>query len=470
METSARVAIAMPSTGQVHQATMTSLRRMIAETTAAADVTFWWENAQPHDRCRNRLIARLLAEKEWTHLLFLDTDVVVESDTLDRLLSHDAPIACAPVPILHRRYGPDGQRSGVTVGTNIMVFDDPQMRGRIVEPDAAKVGYRNLDPDDMPDKPFPCDATGLGLCLIRRDVLEQLEEPWCAFATLPDDGFIGEDIYFLRNCRRAGFDVLVDPSITCDHYKRLDLTHLDLLYAEQPPFSPWPASQMPRELPGVAVAVCVPPTGWVDVRLTDVLNQWEMRYGHRLRIDYIHADSVRGAMADLSSRMATIEQRFEHVLMLQHDIVPHEATLGLLASVEAPVVSALSRRFFKGQICWSFWAPSQRTGQLEAPQNINLPVIQEPFPIKAIEPACALISRDALMLTHDALQDLPHSSDADEHFMLRWSELVGERLRQWPMQAPLTVERVAEVGLQGLLRLKVALKSRFRSEAGMAMV
>ncbi len=466
MENPARVVVALPSTGQVHQAAMTSVREMMANTRSAAEVTFWWENAQPHDRCRNRLLTRFRDDPTWTHLLFVDTDVVVSDDAIDRLLAHDVPIACAPVPILHRRYGPNGPQAGVTVGTNIMVFDDPKLRGQRVQPDQAGVGYRYMDPDDMPDEPFVCDATGLGLCLIRRDVVEKLTPPWCVFENLSNDEFVGEDINFMRKVRLAGFDILVDPSVTCDHYKRLDLTHLDLLFSEQPPFSPWPARQTPRELTGVIVAVCVPPTGWVDVRLIDVLNAWENNYHHRIRIEYVFADSVRSAMMELAPLVAMSEQRYENVLVLGSDVVPHESTLGLLASVDAPVVSGLSRRFHDGQIRWSFWSRSPETGQLISPQNINLPAIDSPFDVSAIDPACALMKRETFALVDDALDGLTHSANADEQFVLRWCGLISKHLGRRPVQVPLTIERVAEVGLFGLLRLKVALKRKMREESG----
>lgn len=469
MEKSAHVVVALPSTGQIHQASMASIRKMINSTQSAAEVVFWWENAQPHDRCRNRLLRRFVSDSKWTHLLFVDTDVVVEDDTIDRMLVHDAPIVCAPVPIMHRRYGPDGEQPGVTVGTNIMIFDDPNLRGQAVQPDQPGAGYRYLDPDDMPEEPFTCDASGLGLCLIRRDVVEKMEQPWCVFASLADDEFIGEDVYFLRQARLTGFDILIDPTITCDHYKRLDLTHLDLLYAEQPPCSPWPARQKPCELPGVVVAVCVPRTGWVDVRLTEVLQQWEKTYAHRIRIEYIFADNTRGAMAELANVVTSCELRFEHVLVLSHDVVPHESTLGLLASVDAPVVSGLSRRFHEGQIRWSFWSRSPETGQLVAPQNINLPMIDKPFDVTAIDPACVLIRREAFAWVNESLDGYSHSSDADEQFAIRWCERIAKEMGKHPVQVPMTVERVAEVGLFGLLRLKMALKRRMRVEKGVPM-
>lgn len=459
-----RVVVAMPSTGRVHQACLESVKAMMRATRTAEAVTFWWRNDQPHDRCRNALLDRFVQDPSWTHLLFVDTDVVVQSDTIDRLLSHAAPIVCAPVPVLHRRYGPPGVSTGVTVGTNIMVFDDPALRGTVVAPDRPDAGYRRLDPDDFPGDVFACDATGLGLCLLERRVVERVSRPWCRFVGQFEGEYIGEDIYFFRQARAAGFDILVDGTLTCDHYKYLDLTHLDLLFTDQPPVSPWPATQRPDESRGVFVAVRVPYTGWVDVRTMDVLRGWEQRLGDQVVVERLFADTVRGGFASLADRVGELDARFTHVLMLGDEVIPHDATLGLLAAVDAPIVSALSRTLIDGGIRWSFWMDDALTGERSAPQNLDLPSLTEPFEVASIDPACVLLRRETLSAVPSVLRLLDQGPHADRVFMSHWCRTVRQQTARLPIQAPLTVERCAEVGLLGLLNLKLRLKAQLRAE------
>ncbi len=463
LELRPRVVIAVPCTGSVHREADRTIRELLKQT-RTADTVMWWYQEAPHDRCRNALIARFMNDADWTHLLFIDTDVTTEPDAVDRLLAHNAPIVCAPVPTMNLRYGPPDQPKSATVGTNIMLHDDPKLRGTVVPPDAVHTGYRRVDPDDFPDVPFTCDATGLGLCLIRRDVFEKIQKPWCAFVGHFDGEMIGEDIYFFRKARAAGFEILVDPSINADHYKSVDLTHLDLLYSDKIPVSSWPRLATPNDDRNILVTVFTPPTGWLHVRLVQALASWENAYGERIRIETVTADTLRGGMLELAERVASLEDRFTHVLMMRDDVVPHERTLGLLASVDAPVVGGLTRKLIDGRIRWAYWHDDPITGQLEAPQNIQLPSMNEPFSVTSLEPACTLIERESLSLVPEVLRTLDHRPNADDEFIHRWCAAVRHNTGRPIMQAPMTVERRCEFGLKGLLNLKMRLKDRLRDQ------
>ncbi len=460
-----RVVVALPSVGQVHHACMESLRAMIRATRLAEEVAFWWENDQPHDRCRNSLLKRFHDDDHWTHLLFVDSDEVVQPETLDRLLSHSAPIVCAPVPTLHQRYGPTDQTRGVTVGSNIMVFDNPSLRGSVVSPEDPDVSYRRVEPDDFPDHPFVCDSTGLGLCLIQRTVIETIQRPWCRFIGQFADEYVGEDVYFFRKARAAGFEILVDPTLMPDHYKQIDLTHLDLLYTDKLPVSSWPRLQEPNEVKPVFVAVRVPRTGWLHVRAVDTLQAWENKYGDRVLIEPIHADTARGGLVAVHRRMQTLDARFAHVLLLGDDVVPHDATLDLLSSVNAPIVAGLTRTLIDGLIRWAFWTTDPLTRKLVAPQNIRLPDMKQPFEVAAVDPACVLVERSALAQVASVMSEDDNGPDADRLFAQRWCQAVTDATGRPPVQTPLTVERRSEVGLRGLLAIKMKLRAQLRAAA-----
>jgi GT2 family glycosyltransferase len=460
----ASVVVAMATTGKLHHACMESVRAMIRATRAADDIALWWENEQPHDRCRNLLLERFAADRRWTHLLFVDTDEVVEPDTLDRLLSHEYPLVCGSVPTLHHRYRPPDAVRGVTVGSNVMVFDKPSLRGSAVASEAPNVGYRRLDPDDFPGEPFYCDASGLGLCLIHRSVVEAVERPWCRFIGQVDGEHIGEDVYFFRKAREAGFRLMVDPGVAADHYKQIDLTHLDLLYTDKLPVSPWPRRQVSNDSRRVYVGVRVPRTGWLHVRTLEVLEVWQRRYGRNMQIDRVFADTVRGGLVELSRRCAALDPEFTHVLLLGDDVVPHEPTLGLLASVDAPMVAALTRTLIDGRICWAHWSADPESEELAAPLNIRLPALTEPFEVDAVDAACVLLERDALQSVGDVARRDDNGPDADRVFLHRWCRSVTESTGRGPMVAPLTVERRCEVGLRGLLNLKLRLKAEYRAQ------
>ncbi len=508
--------MALATTGRIHHACMDSVRAMIRSTCTAEHVALWWDVDQPHDRCRNALLRRFLTDRTWTHIFFVDSDEVVEPDTLDRLLAHDEALVCGPVPTLHQRYGPPTEQKGVTIGTNIMVHDKVALRGSMVPVDAPDMGYRRMDPDQFPGHPFYCDASGLGLCLIRRDVIEHMEPPWCAFVGHETAG-IGEDVYFFRKARAAGFRLLVDPTVMADHYKVIDLTHLDLLYTEKLPISPWPrmarrfvqpaagessnvsveyspdvslaALHQPSEHNGhrpvladrmdnhsldhnghqamnepvvhVLVALMVPSTGWLHARTMDTLHHWEKQWGGRICVRTFHADTLRGGMLALADQLAGADAGFTHVLLVRDDVVPHPDVLGLLVGIDSPIVGALSRRLIDGRICWAYWNREPATGAFVAPQNIRLPEIEAPFPVDAVDPACALIRREALKCVPEAVQATSVAHDADDQFIRHWCGLVSDRTGAKPLVAPVTVERRSEVGLRGFLDIKMKLKQSF---------
>jgi hypothetical protein len=244
----------------------------------------------------------------------------------------------------------------------------------------------------------------------------------------------------------------------------MDLTHLDLLYSDKLPVSSWPRLQTPDESRNVLVVVRVPRTGWLHVRLVECLHAWQCRIGDRVLIETLFADSVRGGFVELARRVETLDDRFTHILVLGDDAIPHPTTLGLLASVDAPIVGGLTRQLIDGLICWAYWTRDPMTGKLVAPQNIRLPEIKEPFEVAAIDPACVLIQRETLQHVQGTLQLLDHGPDTDRVFTHRWCQAVADATGRPPVQTPMTVERRVEVGLAGMLSLKMKLKDRLRAQ------
>ena len=74
------------------------------------------------------------------------------------------------------------------------------------------------------DKPFEVKAAGLGFTSVNQKVFESIEYPWFkvdegkSFSTA-----VGEDVYFFRKAREAGFKVICDPRMRPGHIKDLTL-------------------------------------------------------------------------------------------------------------------------------------------------------------------------------------------------------------------------------------------------------
>jgi hypothetical protein len=166
---------------------------------------------------RNYLVDRFLTtEAEW--LWMVDTDMVFESDTLDRLMASahwkHRPVVGALCFGANRR------------STSIYPTMYWWTEGGIIRADSMDLRSAGL---------VEVDATGAACMLIHRSVLEKVCEahpfpkgPY-AFAW-NNDMRVGEDINFCVRVKTAGFPIYVDCDIRVGHVKPVIL---DLDYYEQ---------------------------------------------------------------------------------------------------------------------------------------------------------------------------------------------------------------------------------------------
>jgi hypothetical protein len=145
-----------------------------------------------YDTARNTLAEQALAAPEgFTHLLWVDSDMVVPSDLLDRLLGAGKPVAGG---LYHTK----------RADLHPAVF--------------------GLDPVRIFDGPFDgslqrVDGFGLGCALVRRDCYEAVAERfgdrrWHALSY-----GAGEDMFFFARCKKMGVEVWLDTSLQCGHVR-----------------------------------------------------------------------------------------------------------------------------------------------------------------------------------------------------------------------------------------------------------
>ncbi len=457
-----RVVVAIPTDGRIHARTLESVREMIAAT-PQAEVELWWNQDVPHDRCRNGLVRRFLAESDWTHLLFIDNDTIVPVDGLELLLAARAPLTCGPTPILMRRHDVNSPTPAFGVTTNLMVLQDERRRGQVVDLHDASLRYVVLDPDEFPDQPFECDASGMSCCLIERRVLEAIDAPWFRFVGDEPGARLGEDVYFFRKARRHGFRLTAHPGVMCDHLKDVDLTHLDSLFSDDPPQPLW-RPVLPDDVPQTLV-VAGAPGGWLKSPVAGVLQDWSARWPRRVRIHTIDpgaAGPPGSLLLALDSDPIVRETDATHILLLEADVVPDSDTLPILAGVAQPIVSAMTRTLIDGTIRWAFWLRDRQTDQVHAPQNLRLASLDRPFEAVGVDTAALLVERWALtplaQIAARARKSRCDGTTVTRQWIEQSEELTGYR----PFVAPHLVRRDAEAGLLGLLDMKMRFRARLR--------
>lgn len=165
-----------------------------------AEISFGWFTAFPRvDALRDAAVALALAE-EFSHVLFLDADMVWPTDVLERMLRHhDAGIVGGLYTQRHYPYAP------------VALYKPFRAPGSQVE----QFYHVAIDTDDL----IPCDVLGMGCTLVPTDVIRAMgDRPWFVYQN-DDAGWpvVTEDVPFCRRAAAAGARIYLDPTIQCGH-------------------------------------------------------------------------------------------------------------------------------------------------------------------------------------------------------------------------------------------------------------
>lgn len=136
---------------------------------------------------REMIVARFMNDpRGFTHLFFVDADMIFEPDVLDKLLAHDKDIVGA------RYFKRQGKEREPVVNTR---YDMP---GAV-----------------MPNHIFKNYAVATGCLLIKRAVFEKIPRPWFSMGT--PEKQMGEDIYFSVKAKENGIECWLDPTLSIGH-------------------------------------------------------------------------------------------------------------------------------------------------------------------------------------------------------------------------------------------------------------
>ena len=138
---------------------------------------------------RNKL-AKQAIKMGADYTMWFDSDMIFQPDTMIKLLEHNAPIVSGAY---FRRSPP----------YHLVAFDKCDTKNR---------EWLDLP---LPDKTVKCGGVGFGCVLIRTDVLFEVAARFKTWFE-PMNGF-GEDLSFCWRARECGFDILLDPSVSCGH-------------------------------------------------------------------------------------------------------------------------------------------------------------------------------------------------------------------------------------------------------------
>lgn len=148
-----------------------------------------------------QILAQAALQAEADYILFIDSDMRFPPDALIQLLVHQAPMV--GVNYVARKHPP--RYIAVKEGADL---EDVEKKGVLLKTLPESEGLE------------VADAVGFGLVLVRRDVFESLPNPrengpWWWYKWMPIHGSqIGDDVYFCRLVREAGFEIMVDHNLS----------------------------------------------------------------------------------------------------------------------------------------------------------------------------------------------------------------------------------------------------------------
>lgn len=171
------ILIGVPCTDSVKTKTAFSLFHL-----ASPDVRLMMQVGADVADNRNKLAAHA---RDYSHLLFVDSDMQFNGDTLHRMLSHDKDIL------------------GLAANRRKLPLESvcKPLNGDITQP--------------IPNELFEAESCGTGVMLIKSEVFTRLPIPF--EFTYENGERIGEDVNFCRKARAVGYQVWVDPTIPVRH-------------------------------------------------------------------------------------------------------------------------------------------------------------------------------------------------------------------------------------------------------------
>lgn len=162
----------------------------------------WYYNYPRVDALRDCAAADAIREG-FTHILYLDADMVWPSDVLWKMLkyvTHDKAIVSAHYVMKSPPYGAVALfKRHREPGSNVDMFEHADLRG-----------VKEL---------VDVQVVGMGCCVVPVSVFEAIgARPWFAYKD-DDDGWprVTEDVTFCLKAGEAGYRIAVDPTVECGH-------------------------------------------------------------------------------------------------------------------------------------------------------------------------------------------------------------------------------------------------------------
>ena len=153
-------------------------------------------------RARNNCVAQFLANPQWTHLFWIDSDIGFTPEAAVRLLAADYDIAAGVYPLKYDAWPEEGfpENLRLTKEAYQALYQRYTVNGRVL-PDAE-----SLDLEINEDGFMALSEAPTGFMVIKREVFERMMKQYPELQYKPDSiGFEDQGLHY------RFFDVMIDP-------------------------------------------------------------------------------------------------------------------------------------------------------------------------------------------------------------------------------------------------------------------
>jgi hypothetical protein len=199
-------------------------------------------------RARNMLVAKFMANPEYTHLLFIDSDISYSHESILKLLWHDKDVIAAAYPVKEINWAKTEQ----LVKDGVPIKEAVKQSARFAV-SAIKPGQERVD---VSNGAIAAYDLGTGFMLIKRETIEKMIKEYPELKFNDDTGslneeerkytynffdpyidesnrrYLSEDYAFCRYWQNLGGKTWLDPSIELDHIGRFRYTGSPQAYVD----------------------------------------------------------------------------------------------------------------------------------------------------------------------------------------------------------------------------------------------
>lgn len=195
-----KILIGIPTAKYIEPETFQSIYNLDCPANTQLDFQYFY--GYNVEQVRNIMVNWTL-RNGYAWLLSVDSDIIMPSHSLQRLLDIQ-----------------DGQRA-ISSGTYVQRKEGVQIPEIYIH-DPKTGGHQNLSVEQAKiDQVLDVEAVGFGCCLVRRDVFEQIGNPWFTYhSNIEFDKILSEDVDFCMKAQHVGYKIVVDTGLRLGHINK----------------------------------------------------------------------------------------------------------------------------------------------------------------------------------------------------------------------------------------------------------